>query len=90
METSFVRVCDYDMSSRVHRVLPLHLDFERLDRLGPNELTIFTPEILPCIFQGQNNPFDRPAWHGNVQSYIGLTDSESARSTSLDKEAAGD
>ena len=40
---------------------------------GPNELTIFAPNVLPTILEGPHNPFSKPAWYDNLQPYIGLT-----------------
>lgn len=40
---------------------------------GPNELTIFAPNVLPTILEGPSNPFSKPAWYDSLQPYIGLT-----------------
>ena len=40
--------------------------------LGPNELTIFEPDILPEILEGSKNSFSKPAWYDNLRPYTGL------------------
>ncbi len=57
METSFVRVCDYDMSSRVHRVLPLHLDFERLESSRTQRVNNLYTGNLAMYLSGPEQPF---------------------------------
>ena len=39
---------------------------------GPSELTIFTPDVIPAMFEGINNTFTRPAWFDGSRPYSGL------------------
>ena len=39
---------------------------------GPCELTIFTPDVLPAMFEGSNNKFTRPAWFDAGEKHGGL------------------
>ena len=40
---------------------------------GPNEVTIFAPDVLRTIHGGPSNPFSKPAWYDILQPYTGLT-----------------
>ena len=40
--------------------------------LGPSELTIFEPGILPEILEGSKNVFSKLAWYDNLRPYYGL------------------
>lgn len=40
--------------------------------IGPNELAIFEPDILPQILDGSKNPFSKPAWYDNLRPFTGL------------------
>ncbi|KAL8696833.1 MAG: hypothetical protein Q9224_002597, partial [Gallowayella concinna] len=47
----------------------LHRQYGDFVRTGPNELTIFHPDILRIINDGPNNAFSKPAWHPALENY---------------------
>ncbi|KAL9134417.1 MAG: hypothetical protein Q9175_004399 [Cornicularia normoerica] len=51
----------------------LHQEYGDFVRTGPNELTIFAPDVLLTTHGGPSNPFGKPAWYDILQPYIGLT-----------------
>ena len=40
--------------------------------IGPNELTVFEPDVLTEILDGSKNQFSKPAWYDNLRPYTGL------------------
>jgi hypothetical protein len=56
------------LSSIVYRLSSL----EHANWTGPNELTIFHPDTLVTIYEGNRNPFTKPAWYDNLRPYTGL------------------
>ena len=39
---------------------------------GPNELTVFDPDILAIVLKGAKNSFSKSAWYDNLKPYTGL------------------
>lgn len=60
----FVRTGDRD--------LPFLRKSELIPDTGPSELTVFDPDVLRIINDGQNNPCSKPAWYDNLRPYTGL------------------
>ncbi|OKL58794.1 hypothetical protein UA08_05857 [Talaromyces atroroseus] len=50
----------------------MHKKYGDFVRTGPNELTIFHPDTLVTIYEGNRNPFTKPAWYDNLRPYTGL------------------
>ncbi|KAI9745627.1 MAG: hypothetical protein M1818_001161 [Claussenomyces sp. TS43310] len=48
----------------------LHEQYGDVVRTGPDELTIFDPDILPAILDGRD--MNKPAWYDNLRPYHGL------------------
>ncbi|KAL6715385.1 hypothetical protein ACLMJK_006346 [Lecanora helva] len=51
----------------------LHEEYGDFVRTGPNELTIFAPDIFSTIYEGLSNKVKKPAWYDIASPFIGLT-----------------
>ncbi|KAL8687375.1 MAG: hypothetical protein Q9218_006436, partial [Villophora microphyllina] len=51
----------------------LHKQYGDFVRTGPRELTIYTPDAIPVMFEGANNKFARPDWFDGSRPFIGLS-----------------
>ncbi|KAL2058658.1 hypothetical protein ABVK25_001388 [Lepraria finkii] len=51
----------------------LHQKYGDFVRTGPNELTIFTPKVMPVMLEGINNQFSKPSRYDSLNPYYGLT-----------------
>ncbi|KAL8670626.1 MAG: hypothetical protein Q9168_004837 [Polycauliona sp. 1 TL-2023] len=61
------------LGSKNHLLMQrMHQKYGDFVRTGPNELTIFDPEILRIMNSGPHNPFTKPAWYENLKPYTGL------------------
>lgn len=58
----------------------MHQEYGDFVRTGPSELTVFTPDVIPTMFEGINNKFTRPDWFDGGDRTGGLT---SERDTSV-------